>query len=115
MRSYNQCKPGSCLDVIAEVWKNLAVSPGDITGHLQLLTFQNRLRKEYEPRFSSESFLLRSSNKVSIHCGMSISSLEKSLRGDSRTLKKKKAVSPGVPGSTGDEAAWIENFELKSD
>ena len=93
----------------------MAVSPGDTTGHLQLLTFQNRLRKEYESRFSSENFLLRSSNKVSIHCGMSISSLEKSLGGDSRTLKKKKAVSPGVPGSTGDEEAWIENFELKSD
>lgn len=82
MRFYNHCKPGSRCDVIAKAWKNLPLGPGGTIGHLQLLTFQNHLRIEYESRFSSENSLT-SSKKISIHC-----SLGKNLGGSSGTLKK---------------------------
>lgn len=120
MGSYNHCKPGSCHDVIAEAWKNLALSPGDMVGHLQLLTFQNHLRKEYESRFSSENCLLTSSSEISIHCGMGVSSLEKNLGGSSGTLKKffffeklHHRVLLVAQGMILLEKVWIEDFELK--
>jgi hypothetical protein len=41
MESCNHCRSGSCHDVIALAWMNLAISPGGMIGHLQPLTFQD--------------------------------------------------------------------------
>ena len=83
----------------------------DTMWHLQLLTFQNCLRKEYESRFSSENFLLDPPIRSAFIVKWVSAAWEKKFW-------KKKAVSPSVPGRTGDDVVrssldwefWVEEW-----